>query len=272
MDIGVATTLLDGGTRPDVFARLAQDRGFESFWLGEHTHLPVGSRNDEGALHPDDSARMLDPFVALTAAALATTSLRVGFAVCLVAQRDPIVTAKAVATLDVLAGGRVEFGVGAGWIREEMRTHGTDPRHRMAVTLERTQAIQAIWTQDEAEFHGRFVDLPPVMSWPKPLQRPHPPILVGGDGPTVEDRVLALGAEWMPISQDPGLLDRWRRLCERAGRTVPLTIGAAPADPGVLSRFRDAGVRRCVVWLDHGVENSDPAAFLDRVAEARDRM
>lgn len=265
MHIGVATTLLDGGTRPDDFARLAEERGFESFWLGEHTHLPVGARNDEGELHPVDSARMLDPFVALTAAALATTTLRVGFAVCLVAQRDPIVTAKAVATLDVLSGGRVEFGVGAGWIREEMQTHGTDPRHRMRVTLERTQAIKAIWTEEVAEFHGRYVDVPALRSWPKPLQRPHPPILVGGDGPSVEDRVIALDGEWMPISDDPGLLDRWRRLCDRAGREVPLTVGAAPADAAVLERYRDAGVHRCIVWLDHGASNSDPEAFLDAV-------
>lgn len=266
MHIGVATPLLDGFHRPETLARLVEDRGFESFWVGEHTHLPVGSRGGDGELLDPVFSTMLDPFVALAAVATATTTLRFGTSVCLVAQRDPIVTAKATATLDVLSGGRFSFGVGAGWIRQEMATHGVDPRTRMRRLVEHTAAVRELWTAEEAEFHGEFVDFGPVLSRPKPVQAPHPPILVGGDGPGVTDRVQRLGAEWMPIAGGDDTLRRWRTLCEEAGRAVPLTMGAVPSDRGVLDGYRGAGVDRCVVWLPD--EGREPLGEVERFLDA----
>src|SRR5215212_469898 len=150
------------------------------------------------ALDPGRLGRLLEQFVALTAAAVATARLRIGSGICLVVERDPIVTAKQVASIDHLSGGRFEFGIGAGWNREEMANHGTDPRRRFGVMRERVEAMKEIWTQDEASYHGEHVDFERIWSWPKPAQRPHPPILVGGNGPTVIDRVLRFGDAWFP--------------------------------------------------------------------------
>jgi probable F420-dependent oxidoreductase len=194
--------------------------------------------------------RSLDPFVALTAAAMATTELRLGTGICLVIERDPIITAKEVASLDLLSGGRVEFGVGAGWNREEMRNHGTDPRQRMAVLAERVEAIKTIWTEPEATFHGKHVSFDRIWSWPKPLQDPHPPVWVGGNGPTVEDRVLAFGDGWMPnVVDDDDLLGRIAALRSRAGFDVPISINASPRRPERLERYAEAGVERAIFYL-----------------------
>lgn len=182
---------------PAAAAVAVEERGFESLFYPEHTHIPVDSRRADNR-PTRDYADTYDPFVALAAAAAVTTTLRLGTAVCLVAQRDPITTAKMVASLDQLSAGRFLFGVGAGWNRTEMINHGTDPRTRMSLFAERVQAMRAIWTDDEAEYHGEFVDFAPIWSWPKPVQRPHPPILVGGNGPRTEDRVLDFGDGWFP--------------------------------------------------------------------------
>jgi len=154
-----------------------------------------------------------------------------------------------VASVDHLSGGRLEFGVGAGWNREEMANHGTDPRQRMAVLHERVEAMQAIWTQDEASYHGAHVNFDRIWSWPKPAQRPHPPVLVGGDGPTVEDRVLAFGDAWFPNYAAEGILERAAALRERASRPVDLMVMGIPADPKELERYAAAGFRRAVHWL-----------------------
>jgi probable F420-dependent oxidoreductase len=196
---------------------------------------------------------MYDLFVALTAAAQATTRLRVGSGICLVIERDPILTAKEVASVDHLSGGRLEFGVGAGWNREEMRNHGTDPRVRMAVLRERVEAMKAIWTQDPASYTGEHVAFERIMSFPKPAQRPHPPILVGGDGPTVEDRVLAFGDAWFPNYRgNAEILQRARDLLARAERPVEVHMLGVPADAGEIERVYEAGARRAVRWLRSG--------------------
>jgi probable F420-dependent oxidoreductase len=274
MHIGLAMFPTEDVPFPAVVARMMQDRGFESLWFAEHTHLPVGTR-DPGGLDPGMRYRKtLDPFVAMTAAAAATTTLRVGTGVCLVTQRDPILTANEVASVDLLSAGRLLFGVGAGWNRPELRNHGTDPRTRMRLMAERMHAMIEIWTHDEASFHGEFVDFDPIWSWPKPVQKPYPPILVGGDGPTVEERVLDFGDEWMPTLHDEAeLLERWRRLNDRAGRVVPLTVSGAESDPVQLARFRDAGVHRSLVWLPQDanagvVSVDDTERFLDGLAAA----
>jgi probable F420-dependent oxidoreductase len=169
--------------------------------------------------------------------------------VCLVIQRDPIVTAKEVASVDYLSGGRFEFGVGAGWNREEMANHGTDPRRRMAVMRERVEAMKAIWTQEEASYSGEFVRFDRIWSWPKPAQRPHPPVLVGGEGPTVLDRVLAFGDAWMPNYSPSGILERAAELNVRAERRISLQVMGIPADPKALEAYAAAGFDRAVHWL-----------------------
>ena len=187
--------------------------------------------------------------MALTAAAAATSKLRIGSGICLVIERDPITTAKEVASVDHLSGGRLEFGVGAGWNREEMQNHGTDPRVRMAIMAERVEAMKAIWTQDEASYHGKHVDFERIWSWPKPAQRPHPPVLVGGNGPTVLDRVLSFGDAWLPNNTGEDLLARARELWARADRPIDVIVMGAPAKPAALEEFQKAGVRRVVRWI-----------------------
>lgn len=238
--------------RPDEVARLCEERGFESLFFPEHTHIPASRETPypAGGELPPEYSRTYDPFVAVTAAAAATERLLVGTGICLVVERDPIVTAKEVASVDQLSGGRFLFGVGAGWNREEMRNHGTDPRTRMRLMAERVEAMKAIWTQDEAGYHGEFVDFDRIWSWPKPVQDPHPPVLVGGNGPTVLDRVLRFGDAWMPnVIDDDTIVGQIAQLRERAGREVPVTLNAAPRRAERLARFAEAGVERALFYL-----------------------
>src|SRR4051812_43342676 len=255
MDFGVGYFPTHDGILPGPLARWLEERGHEAPFFAEHTHIPA-SRESEwsgGAELPRKYWHMYDLFVALTAAAQATTRLRVGSGICLVIERDPIVTAKEVASVDHLSGGRFEFGVGAGWNREEMRNHGTDPRVRMAVLRERVEAMKAIWTQDEASYAGEHVSFKRVMSYPKPAQRPHPPILVGGDGPTVEDRVLAFGDAWFPNYRgNAEILQRARELLARAERPVEVHMLGVPADAAEIERVHEAGARRAIRWLRSG--------------------
>jgi probable F420-dependent oxidoreductase len=240
---------------PQELAPLLEERGFESLWFPEHTHIPASRETPypAGGDLPPIYWRALDPFIALTAAALATTSLRIGTGVCLVIERDPIITAKEVASLDQISGGRVEFGVGAGWNREEMRNHGTDPRVRMAVLAERVEAIKEIWTQAEASYSGTYVSFDRILSWPKPVQQPHPRVWVGGEGPTVEDRVLAFGDGWMPHSRDDDeTIARIAALRARAGYEVPVSINAASRRPERLARYAEAGIERAIFYLPSG--------------------
>jgi probable F420-dependent oxidoreductase len=194
---------------------------------------------------------MYDLFVALTAAAAATSKLRIGSGVCLVIERDPIITAHEVASIDHLTGGRFLFGVGAGWNIEEMRNHGTNPRTRMRLMRERIEAMKAIWTQDEASYHGEFVDFERIWCWPKPVQRPHPPILVGGNGPTVLDRVLAFGDAWFPnYARERGPLGpRMQELWARADRRIDVIVIGAPPNAEKLEQLRLAGCREVLQWV-----------------------
>ena len=253
--------------RPDEIARMAEERGYESLFFPEHTHIPASRESPwpGGAELPRKYSHTYDLFVALTAAAQATSTLRVGSGICLVVERDPITTAKEVASLDHLSGGRFEFGVGAGWNREEMRNHGTDPRTRMRLMGERIDAMKAIWTQDEASYHGEFVQFERVWSWPKPAQRPYPPVLVGGNGPTVLDRVCALGDAWFPNFMRGGgdIVKRARELRERAERPIDLMVMGVPAEAATLEQLQQAGCRRVVHWI--------PSAGLARVEHALER-
>jgi probable F420-dependent oxidoreductase len=253
VDSGLAYFATHDGIDPAALGRLVEERGHRWLLFPEHTHIPASrlSPYPGGGELPRKYSHTYDLFVAATAAAVATSRLRVGSAVCLVIERDPIVTAKEVASIDHLSGGRFEFGVGAGWNREEMANHGTDPRTRMALMAERVKAMKAIWTQDEASFHGEHVSFEQIWSWPKPAQRPHPPILVGGNGPTVLDRVLDFGDGWMP-NHAPGLIERigeLRRRAREAGREIPVTVVAPPLKPEILEDYAGAGVDRVIFWL-----------------------
>jgi probable F420-dependent oxidoreductase len=257
MDFGVMMFPTDYAVAPGEIARMAEERGFESLFFPEHTHIPASRETDYpgGGELPLEYSHTHDPFVALTAAAAATERLRVGTGICLVIERDPITTAKEVASLDQLSGGRLLFGVGAGWNAEEMRNHGTDPARRFGVMRERIEAMKAIWTHDEASYHGRYVDFDRIWSWPKPAQRPHPPIIVGGNGRRVLDRVIAYGDEWMPNRIGaPGELgervERLGRMAADAGRATPkVSLYAAPAKPAEIQRYEAVGVSRYVLYV-----------------------
>ncbi|MEA2324006.1 MAG: hypothetical protein QOD81_3856 [Solirubrobacteraceae bacterium] len=248
MDFGVAIFVTDETTAPGDLGRLVEDRGFQALFVPEHTHMPRHSVRDVGRHYH----RSLDPFVTLTAAAAATSALRLGFGIMLLTQRDPITTAKAIASLDVVSAGRVEVGVGAGWNVPEIENHGTPFGQRFGVLRERVEAMKAIWTQDEAAYHGRHVNFDAIGSWPKPVQRPHPPIWVGGTGERVVDRVLRYGDGWFPNSRDrlAERIAQLRRRGEEAGRGhVPVTFFGAPSDPEVVEELQGAGVDRVLFML-----------------------
>jgi probable F420-dependent oxidoreductase len=252
MDTGIGIFPTHDALDPAAMAQLVEERGHAALYFAEHTHIPAARQTpwSGGADLPRKYSHMHDLFVALTAAALATRRLRVGSGICLVVERDPIITAKEVASVDVLSGGRLDFGVGAGWNREEMANHGTDLRTRMRLMRERVEAMQAIWTQDEASYEGEFVNFDRIWSWPKPLQRPWPPVLVGGGGPTVLDRVLAFGDVWFAQHRERPLerIDELRARAAEAGRDIAVDVIGVPYKAEVLERYEAAGVRRVSMW------------------------
>lgn len=201
MDIGVFSFNTSYTIRPDTLARALEERGFESIWFGEHSHIPVARRTPypAGGDLPKQYWHMMDPFVSLTAAALVTTRLKLATGVCLVIERDPIMTAKEVATLDFLSGGRVLFGIGAGWNAEEMANHGTEFKTRFKLMRERVQAMKIIWTEDEPQFHSQFVNFDPIWSYPKPARQPHPPVLLGSATVQSRQRVVDYCDGWAPL-------------------------------------------------------------------------
>ena len=254
MEFGIGYFPTHDAVGPGSVAHIVQDHGHESLFFAEHTHIPASRESPYpgGGELPRKYSHCYDPFVALTAAAEATSTLRIGTGICLVVERDPITTAKEVASIDHLSGGRFEFGIGAGWNREEMSNHGTDPRTRMRLMQERVEAMKAIWTEEEASYHGEFVNFDRIWSWPKPAQRPHPPVLVGGNGPTVIDRVLAYGDAWFPNYARDNAMDRAAELRQRADRPIDLMFMGVPADPAVFERAAQLGARRVVHWIPSG--------------------
>lgn len=274
MKFGVAIFPTEAVGSPSEIALKAEERGLECLLFPEHTHIPASRESPwpGGAELPPYYSRTYDPFVASAAAAGATERLLIGTGVCLVIERDPIVTAKQVASVDVLSGGRFLFGVGAGWNREEMRNHGTDPSTRFLVMRERIEAMKAIWTEEEASYTGEYVSFERIWCWPKPAQKPHPPVLVGGNGPRVLDRVLAFGDEWIPNRMsDEDLAARIGELNARAAelgrQRILVTVMGVQADAARIDAVRDAGADRAVFWLPqenpHAVEEG-----LDRCVAA----
>jgi probable F420-dependent oxidoreductase len=256
-------------------AAAAEERGFESIWLAEHSHIPVSRRTPfpGGGELPKMYYDTLDPFVALGAAAAVTRRIKLATGIALVIQRDPIHTAKEVASLDVLSNGRVLFGVGAGWNLEEMENHGTrEPERRGTLLRERIEAMKAIWTEEKAQYHGRYVDFEPIFAWPKPKQKPHPPIHVGGAWPQAARRAIAWGDGWIPVGDWKGALRRigeFREMAKKAGRdpaSLEVSVYYCPADRASLEEMRDGGLARAVFGVP-----SEPAEkilpLLDRYQE-----
>ena len=261
MKIGAYMFSTDYSIRPDELARLLEERGFESMWVPEHTHIPASRRSPwaGGDELPKMYWHTYDPFVALTAAAAVTTKLKLGTGICLVIERDPIITAKEVASLDRLSNGRFIFGIGGGWNAEEMNNHGTRFATRWRLLREQILAMKEIWTKDEPEFHGEFVNFDKIWSYPKPVQQPHPPIIMGGDGATTFDRVVEFCDGWMPIggraTQGPGLIEKINLLKQQAedgGRdpaSISITMFGARPDADQIHRMEEAGVDRVIFSL-----------------------
>jgi probable F420-dependent oxidoreductase len=274
MDFGAAIFFTDYAMGPAALGRALEERGFESLWAPEHSHIPLSRQSPfpAGGDLPKKYYDVMDPFVTLAAAAAATTRLKVATGICLVVQRDPIQTAKEVATLDQISGGRFLFGIGAGWNAEEMQDHGTEFKSRFRLMQERVGAMKAIWTKSKPEYTGTFVKFPPMMTWPKPVQKPHPPVIVGGAFPFGARRALAYGDGWLPHARRPaygevlGLLPEFRKMAAAAGRpveSVPITVFGVAEDADLVKRYRDAGVARIIFNL--------PAAKADEVLPVLDR-
>jgi probable F420-dependent oxidoreductase len=274
MDFGAAIFFTDYSIGPAELGRALEERGVGSLWAPEHSHIPLSRQSPfpAGGDLPKKYYDVMDPFVTLAAAATATTRLQVATGICLVVQRDPIQTAKEVATLDQISGGRFLFGIGAGWNAEEMADHGTAFKSRFKVMQERVEAMRAIWTKSKAEYTGEFVSFPPMMTWPKPAQKPHPPVIVGGAFPYGTRRAIAYGDGWVPHAQRPAygdlinVLPQAKALIAESGRdpaTLPITVFGVAENLDLIKRYRDAGIARIVFNL--------PAAKADEVLPVLDR-
>lgn len=252
MKFGIATFVTDDGIDTASLARALEERGFESLLIAEHTHIPASRESPYpgGGELPQYYYRTLDPFVTLAAAAAVTSKIELFTGIALLIQRDPIITAKEAASIDLISGGRFVFGVGAGWNIEELRDHGTDPKTRGALLDERIEAIKAIWTAEPAEYHGKYVDFPPAYSRPKPVRQPHPPIFVGGNSNATVKRVIRHDAGWvanpLPVEQ---LTQRVDQLREGAGHNIPLAMFGTPNDPDYWRAADDLGFGQLALLL-----------------------
>ena len=275
MHFGASMFFTDYSMTSAALAKALEARGFESVWAPEHSHIPLSRRSPwpGGADLPKQYYDVMDPFVTLTAAAAATLTLKVGTGVCLVNQRDPIQTAKLVASIDQVSGGRFLFGIGVGWNAEEMEDHGTVFATRAKLVRERVEAMKAIWTRSKPEYSGEFVNFGPMMVWPKPVQKPHPPVIVGGAYPHGARRAVRYGDGWIPLAGRPGqygdvfeTVPKFVALLTEAGRdpaSCPVSIFSAPEEADTLKRYRDLGIARVAVSL--------PAAGEDVVLPILDR-
>ena len=257
-DIGIFYFATEYGHNVVDVARDAEQRGFESLWLPEHTHIPVSRKTPYagGAELPKEYAHTLDPFVALAAVATATKHIRLATGISLLIERDTITMAKTLATLDLLSNGRAILGVGGGWNREEAEHHGVEWSQRFQKLEEQITAIKIIWANDEASFHGEHVRFDPIWSWPKPIQRPRPPILLGGETDHTLRRVIKYCDGWLPRARDPEIIvrgiARLNELAEDAGRdteSISVNVFAPRPDAELIDRFKSMGVARIVLWL-----------------------
>lgn len=255
MKFGISTFITDNSARPDDLGRAIEERGFDSLFIAEHSHIPASRETPYpgGGELPEMYYRVLDQFSALTAAAVVTENLLVGTGINLLIQNDAIFTAKQGATLDLVSRGRFIFGVGAGWNREEMRNHGTDPKTRGQLLNEKIDAIKAIWTGEPAEYHGKYIDFDPIFSKPKPVQTPHPPIYVGGFSEAALRRVVEHGDGWLanPLPV-PEMTKHIAKLRDMAGRDVPVSVFGSPQDKAIIEAYGGLGVERIGFFLNPG--------------------
>ena len=261
MQIGAAMFFTDYSIAAPVLARALEERGFESLWAPEHSHIPVDTKSSFPLWDaiPKKYYDVMDPFVSLTAAAVATETLKLGTGICLVQQRDPIQTAKLVASIDQVSGGRFLFGVGTGWNAEEMADHGTVFETRNKLARERIEAMKEMWTQSKAEYHGDMVDFPPMMMWPKPVQKPYPPVIVEGAWPYAARRSVRYGDGWIPHAALPphddvtDFIPEFQKMARDAGRDpteLPVTVWGAQPHLDQFKQRRDRGAARVVISLE----------------------
>src|SRR5438309_7108066 len=279
MEFGASIFFTDYSITPAELAVALEERGFDSVWAAEHSHIPVPRKTPPpggGAWHKRYYA-VMDPFVTLTAAGCATKKLKLATGICLVIQRDTIQTAKLVASIDQVSGGRFLFGIGGGWNQEEIENHGTAFSSRMQKMREQIEAMKAIWTQETPEYHGEIVKFDTIQTWPKPVQKSHPPVILGGAFPWAARRAVRYGDGWYPNASSGNpqdYLPRFRQMAEEAGRdpkSLPVTLGGAPEDPDMLKRYRDLGVVR--VNFPVPPANADEVLpILDRVAKLKQQV
>ncbi len=279
MNIGISVPLPAYHVDVGFMAKKAEELGFESFWCAEHPFIPVHSTSrfpgSEDGVIPESYSHFIDPFVALARASGATKTIKLGTGIVLVPERHPLLLAKEISTLDLFSGGRFLFGIGAGWLREETQIMGGDFDHRWTQTRESILAMKELWTKPAAEFHGKYYDFPLVKSFPKPLQKPHPPVLLGGSAKNILERIIAWGDGWLPNRVTPEKLREGRatldRLAKDAGRDpskITISVHGQPADRDLLRRFHDAGATRVIVRPPVVKTESEMGTELSRIADA----
>jgi len=275
MEIGASIFFTEYSIAPTELAVALEQRGFHSLWVAEHSHMPIKRR----FTHPQGETALtkeyfdvMDPFVTLSVAAAITRRLKLATAICLVIQRDTIQTAKSVASLDQVSGGRFIFGIGCGWNAEEMEDHGTVYDTRTLKMREQIEAMKEIWTRDVAEYHGKIVDFPAINAWPKPVQKPHPPVIVGGAFRLAARRALRYGDGILPAAPSAGsggpeeFMPRWRQMAKEAGHDptrLSVYLGGAPEEVDTLKRYRDLGITGMNIRL--------PPAGADQILPILDR-
>jgi probable F420-dependent oxidoreductase len=279
MNVGISVPLPAYNVDVAFMARTAEQLGFESFWCAEHPFIPVHTTSTfpgsaDGVI-PESYSHFIDPFVALARASGVTSTMKLGTGIVLVPERNPLLLAKEISTLDLFSGGRFLFGIGAGWLREETQIMGGDFDHRWSQVRESILAMKELWTKQRAEFHGRFYDFPLVKSYPKPAQKPHPPVILGGHAKTVLERVVAWGDGWLPNRITPDELAQSRRTLDRlakdAGRNpsaITISVHGQPADRELIRRFHDAGATRVIVRPPTVNTEAAMGAELTKIAEA----
>lgn len=279
MNVGISVPLPAYSVDVAAMARAAEALGFESLWCAEHPIMPVhtSSRFPGAAdgIVPESYSHFVDPFIALARASGATTTLKLGTGITLVPERNPLLLAKEISTLDFFSGGRFLFGIGTGWHREETTIMGGDFDHRWTQAREAILVMKELWTKTEAEYHGKYYDFPPVRSYPKPAQKPHPPVILGGHARTVLERIVEWGDGWLPNRADPAEIEAGRKklddLARKAGRNpsaITISVFGQPADRDLIQRFHDAGAARVIVRPELTRSESQMQGELTRIADA----
>lgn len=279
MNVGISVPLPAYLVDVGFMARKAEELGFESFFCAEHPFIPVQTQSrfpgSEDGVIPETYSHFVDPFVALARASGTTSRIKLGTGIVLVPERNPLLLAKEVSTLDLFSGGRFLFGIGAGWLREETELMGGDFDHRWTQTRESVLAMKELWTKTEAEFHGKYYNFPPVRSYPKPMQKPHPPVLLGGSAPKVLERVVAWGDGWLPnrvtpdqLRESRATLDRLAKDADRDPSAITITVHGQPADRDLIRRLHDAGANRVLVRPAAVKTEAEMATELTKIADA----